>query len=118
MQKYFIIKYDYKLFSKGTIVKFCAVINKCYLVENINNNERMWIMKYDLYPIIDHDNFLEWSYNSDFQKIIPSEYYIIKNNNIIVKLLNNNYNDWIVLNLNDNKEISINKDMLINLNKL
>lgn len=114
MQKYFIIKYNHNLLISGTIVKYCTHINNCYLVENINNNKRYWLMNYDIYPIIDHDNYYEWSYNKDLQKIIPSDLYFIKNKNNIYKLLNNNS----ILDLDNNKEIIIDKNILINLNKL
>ena len=122
MNKYFIIKYDYhnnNNFSSGTIVKHCAnTLNKCNLVENINTGNRIWLMNYDIYPIIDHNYSFEWSYNNKFQKMIPSEYYIIKNNNKVVKLLNNNLNNkCIVSDLDNNEEMIINIDNLIKINE-
>ena len=119
MQKYLVIKYNhYEKFPKGTIVKFIAnTFNGSNLVENINTGEIIWLMCYYLYPIVDHDNFLDWAYDINNQAIIPSEYYIIKNDNKVVKLLNDNLNDWIVLDLDTNKEIIINKNYLIKANE-
>jgi hypothetical protein len=117
MQQFFIIKYNYNNFLSGTVVKHCANLeNKSNLVKTIDTGERIWLMNYELYPIIDHDPFLDWSYNINFQKIIPSDYYIIKNNNKLVKLLNIN-NKWTVLDLDDNKEIIIDNDNLIKANE-
>jgi hypothetical protein len=119
MQTYFVIKYNYhKNFPKGTIVRFITnTFNESNLVENINTGERIWLMCYELYPIVDHDFFLDWAYDINNQAIIPSEYYIIKNDNKVVKLLNDNLNDWIVLDLDTNKEIIINKNSLIEATK-
>jgi hypothetical protein len=123
MQKYFVVKYDRNNFPSRTIVKFIAnTYHGCNLVENIDNKERIWLMTYDLYPIIDHDNFLDWSYNKDFQSLIPSEYYIVKNNNKnekVVKLLNNtNEVNCVVLDLESNQKIILDKNILIKANQL
>lgn len=119
MQKYFIVKYNNNNnFLSGTIVKHCAnTYNNCHLVEKINTNERIWLMNYEIYPIADHNIFNEWSYDNNFQKMIPSEYYIIINNNKVVKLLNINNNKYNVLDLYNNEKIIIDKEHLIKANE-
>jgi hypothetical protein len=118
--KYFIIVCNYPKFPIGTIVEYQGIINEvCYLVKKINSCEIIWIMKYELYPIIEHDSFSHWSYNISYQKLIPSKYYIIKNNKKIVKILNNNinYDDCVVLDINTNTELKINYNELIQASK-
>ena len=100
MQKYFVVKYDRDNFPSGTIVKFITnTYHGCNLVENIDNKERIWLMTYDLYPIIDHDNFLDWSYNKQYQSLIPSEYYIVNNKNIVKLLNDSDLEYYIVLDI-------------------
>ena len=123
MQKYFIIKHNSKNFNPGTIIKLITTtFGGSFLVKHIDSIDDYnceWLMKYDIYPIIDHDNFYEWSYNSNYQKLIPSDYYIIKNNkNIVVRLLYNDNDNYIVKNLDNNKEFIINKNDLIKINEL
>ena len=118
MSKYYVVKYSIhndEHFTRGTIVKHCTSSSSqnCHLVKNINTNELKWLMTYDIYPIINHNNFLDWSYNETYQNLIPSDYYIIKNKNMIVKLLNNNN----VLDLNTNNEFYIDKGHLIKANE-
>lgn len=118
MPKYFVIKYNHHTqFPSGTIVKLCAnTFNNSNLVEKINTDERIWLMDYDIYPIVNHDNYFDWSYNINYQQLIPSDYYIY-NNNQIAKLLNSNSDKWIVLDLDTNKEIQINKNFLTKANE-
>ena len=123
MQTYFIIKYKSKNFEPGTIVKLVAVCNNSFLVKHIDSDDdnyhSEWLMKYDIYPIINHDNFYDWSYNKKNQINIPSDYYILKNNNdIVVRLLYNNNDNYVVKKLNNNTEIIINKNELIKVNEL
>lgn len=121
MQKFFVIKYDRDNFKCGDIVKFHVNTYHNYnLVENISTGERKWLAKYDIYPIINHDNFLDWSYNKNYQSLIPSNYYIVKNEiEKVVKLLDNtNEIYYIVLDLENNIEITLNKNILIKANEL
>jgi len=73
MQTYFIIKHNYheENFKKATVVKFITIINNCCLIENIYNKKRLWIMKYDIYPIFDHDIYGCWTFDENYQKLIP-----------------------------------------------
>ena len=73
-------------------------------------------MTYDLYPIIDHDNFLDWSYNKQYQSLIPSEYYIVNNKNIVKLLNDSDLEQYIVLDINTNQKMTINKKFLIKAN--
>jgi hypothetical protein len=121
MQKFFVIKYDIKNFKSGDIVKFHAnTYHEIYLVENIITGERGWLAKYDIYPITNHDNFLDWSYNKNNQLLIPSNYYIVKNEiEKVVKILDNtNEIDYIVLDIENNIEITLKKNDLIKANEL
>lgn len=135
MQTYFIIKNNYNNWLIGTIVKLNTNINTnidvytnvdpetntydtYYLVENINTGEKIWLINYDLYPIINHNINLHWSFDINYQKLISSNLYIIKNNKKVVKLLEiNDDNNCIVLDLDNNKEIEINQNHLIQANK-
>ena len=68
----FIMKYDFynneiKQYSK---VKIITLINNAYLVEDINTKKRIWVMKYDIYPISNHDCCGYWEYNENFQQLI------------------------------------------------
>ena len=48
----FIVKHDFhKTISQYSKVKIITLINDCCLVEDINTHERLWLMKYDIYPI-------------------------------------------------------------------
>lgn len=52
----FIVKHDFhKTIKQYSKVKIITIINDCCLVEDINTNERLWLMKYDIYPI-NYDN--------------------------------------------------------------
>lgn len=68
----FIMKYDFqnneiKQYSK---VKIITLINNAYLVEDINTKKRLWVMKYDIYPISNHDYSGFWEYNEKFQQLV------------------------------------------------
>ena len=48
----FIIKQDYhKTIKQYAKVKIVSIVNDCCLVEDIRTAERLWIMKYEIYPI-------------------------------------------------------------------
>lgn len=119
MQKYFYLKYNCNNILAGTIV-ICITntYHNSYLIKPINYEIYTWVSKYDIYPIIDHDLFFEWSYNKNIQIKIPSDFYIIKNHNIIVKLLIINNDIYEVLNLDTDKIININKNNLIQINSI
>lgn len=133
MQKYFIIKNNYNKWITGTVVKLNTNINtdidvytnvdtetdtydKYYLVENINTGEKIWLINYNLYPIINHDINLHWEFDINYQKLISSNLYIIKNNRKVVKLLELNEDNCTVLDLDDNKEVNIKQDLLVKAN--
>jgi hypothetical protein len=86
--------------KKYNIVKLIAIINNAYLVEKINSNEREWVMKYSLYPLINHSLSGFHTYYNKYQKLIPDNYYLNKNNNQI-EIINdyNNNPDYIKINL-------------------
>ena len=67
----FIIRYKTEKFNPKQLVKYitCTYSGNCYLVADINdNNNREWIMYYDLYPVNKNllDRFL-WYHNPEFQ---------------------------------------------------
>lgn len=63
----YITKYDRnENFKKHILVKLITITDsgKCYLVESLDNEERHWIMYYDLYLLNSH----KYHYNHNFYK--------------------------------------------------
>jgi hypothetical protein len=75
MQDYFILTNSNKKFKQGTLVKFVTIINEACLVENVNTKEREWIMRYDIYPLENHDFSGFWKYHETYQNMIPKEHF-------------------------------------------
>lgn len=69
----YLVKHNSKVFEPNTLVKFitCSYSGDCYLISNMNNNKREWIMYYDLYPVDLKNNYNQyrWYYNSNYQEI-------------------------------------------------
>lgn len=81
LNDYFMMKYDFykKTIPRYSKVKFITIINDSCLVENINNNKREWVMRYDIYPLC-NINKLDvtgyWSYSEDFHEIAKEHNYL------------------------------------------
>jgi hypothetical protein len=46
------MKYNFhEKIKQNSIVELITVINKCWLVEDCNTKNRLWIMEYELEPI-------------------------------------------------------------------
>jgi hypothetical protein len=74
MQDFFILKHDCEKFKEGALVKFIAIINEACLIEEVNTKERKWVMRYDIYPLDNHDAYGWWSYDETYQNKIPKEH--------------------------------------------
>ena len=71
---YFMMKYDIyeNTIPKYSKVKFITIINETCLVENVNNYNREWVMKCDIYPLCHKDKLNvigDWSYSEYFDEI-------------------------------------------------
>ena len=75
MQDFFILTHSHKKFNKGTLVKFITIINNACLIENVITKEREWVMRYDIYPLENHDYSCEWKYNEKNQNMISKEHF-------------------------------------------
>ena len=75
MQDFFILTNSHKKFMKGTLVKFITIINNACLIENLFTKERAWVMKYDIYPLKDHNSSGYWTYSETYQNMIPKEHF-------------------------------------------
>lgn len=74
LNDYFMMKYDFheNIIPKYSKVKFITIINNACLVENIENNQRLWVMDYEIYPLCSKDKFHyngHWSYCEYFHNI-------------------------------------------------
>lgn len=60
----FIMKYDFdkNKIRKGSIVKIQAIINNCYLIEDIKTLDRDWVMDYEIFPINDIHYYGNWEH--------------------------------------------------------
>lgn len=81
LNNYFMIKYDFygDTFPKYSKVKFITIINNACLIENIDNNERKWVMKSDIYPLCDIDKldvYGDWSYSKEYHTIAINNKYL------------------------------------------
>ena len=57
---HFIIKHNYhKTIKQYALVRIITFINDCCLVEDIKTHERLWLMKYELYPT-SNEYFGDW----------------------------------------------------------
>ena len=70
----FIVKYDF--FKKDNIPQYAKVIiitiiNNSCLIEDITL-KRVWVMKYDIYPVENHDFYGYWEYNEEYQNIVKN----------------------------------------------
>lgn len=77
MQDYFVMHNDKGTIKKGTLVKFIAITNEACLIEDVDTKEREWIMRYDIYPLENHDMSGPWLYSKYYQNKIPKEYFDI-----------------------------------------
>jgi hypothetical protein len=60
----FIVKHDYhKTIKQYAKVKIITIINNFCLIEDIETLERLWIAKYDIYPI--NNTFLNGWWEKD-----------------------------------------------------
>lgn len=67
MMKFNFYEKDIKQYSK---VKIITIINNACLVEDINTLNRVWVMKYDIYPLNNYDYYGYWEYSDYYQKIV------------------------------------------------
>lgn len=73
----FMVKYDFFKndgISQYSIVRIITIINNACLIEDINTLKRLWVMKYDIYPI--NNNHLSgfWEYSKYYNDIYISKY--------------------------------------------
>jgi hypothetical protein len=70
--KYFMLKYNFYEVNikQHAIVELITIINTACLIEDINTKKRQWVMKNDIYPLTEHDNYGDWSYNDSFQQLV------------------------------------------------
>lgn len=66
---YMIVGNDSRILKRLDIVRLIAIINNAYLVENVETEEREWIMNYNLYDI--SGNHI---YNKIYDDLIPDKY--------------------------------------------
>ena len=71
----FVLKYnfyekDIKQYSK---VKVITIINNSYLIEDIKTKKRAWVMRYDIYPLTNHDYYGSWAFDEIFQNEISEK---------------------------------------------
>lgn len=66
---------DSKKFQQFDVVQLIAIINNAYLVEKLGTDEREWVMRYCLYPFLNHDYCGFHTYYKEYQKMIPPIYY-------------------------------------------
>ena len=57
---------EIKQYSK---VRIITIINDACLVEDINTLNRLWVMKYDIYPLNNHYLSGFWEYSKYYQNI-------------------------------------------------
>lgn len=50
-------------------VRIITIINNSCLIEDIHTKNRIWVMKYDIYPLSNYDNNGFWEYNSYYDEI-------------------------------------------------
>lgn len=67
----FIVKYDFfkKDIPQYAKVIIITIINNSCLIEDITL-KRVWVMKYDIYPVENHDFYGYWEYNEEYQNIV------------------------------------------------
>ncbi len=65
---YMIVGYDSRILKRLDIVRLITIINNAYLVENVETEEREWIMNYNLYDI--SGNHI----NKIYDDLIPDKY--------------------------------------------
>ena len=63
--EYFMVKFDFfkddiKQYAK---VKIVAIINMACLIEDIETKKRVWVMKYDIYPLSNNIYYGYWEYS-------------------------------------------------------
>lgn len=66
MMKFNFHKEDIKQFAK---VKIITIINNCCLVEDIISKNRVWVMKYDIYPLNNNNLGEYWEYSKIYNDI-------------------------------------------------
>ena len=64
--EYFMVKFDFfkddiKQYAK---VKIVAIINMACLIEDIETKKRVWVMKYDIYPLSNNIYYGYWEYST------------------------------------------------------
>lgn len=72
MSSYYLLKHKNRSLEALSLVKLEAITysGNCYLVSDFNNN-REWVMYYDLYKTIDkNDNNQIWFYNEKYDRIM------------------------------------------------
>jgi len=74
LNDYFMMKFDFyeDVIPKYSKVKFITIINNSCLVENVETNQRKWVMKCDIYPLCDRNKLDcsgHWSYSEHFDEI-------------------------------------------------
>lgn len=70
MMKFNFYKNDIRQYAKVRIV---AIINNACLVEDIITKNRVWVMKYDIYPLNNHDMGGYWTYSQYYTDIAKQE---------------------------------------------
>jgi len=66
----FMVKFDFfKNIPQYSIVKIIAISNMSCLIEDIKTFERLWVMKYDIYPLNNYDLSGYWEYSSIYDDI-------------------------------------------------
>ena len=74
LNDYFMMKYDFyeETIPKYSKLNFITIINNACLVEDINAKKRIWVMRYDIYPLCNKnklDCYGYWSYCEYFDNI-------------------------------------------------
>lgn len=69
--EYFMVKFDFfkddiKQYAK---VKIVAIINMACLIEDIETKKRVWVMKYDIYPLSNNIYYGYWEYSKTYDDI-------------------------------------------------
>ena len=76
-ERYFMLKYNFynDNINQYAKVKLITIINMMCLIEDIKTKNREWVMRTDIYPINDHDDYGFWKYDQYFQNIVMNNNY-------------------------------------------
>jgi hypothetical protein len=72
----FMVKFNFfkdKNIPQYSVVRIIAISNMACLIEHIKTLERIWVMKYDIYPLNNYDLSGEWEYSQIYDNIAKEQ---------------------------------------------